>query len=73
MAKKVYRKKLAPNQRLASPALDIWQMPPYIVARFGGELTQVMLEAAQKYITEKCITEIRKDFNKEITADQTLS
>lgn len=58
---------------MASPTPDIWQMPPYIVARFGGELTQVMLEAAQEYITEKCLTEIRTSFNKEITADQNLS
>lgn len=73
MDQKVYHRKLTPKQKMASPTPDIWQMPPYIIARFGGELTQVMLEAAQKYITEKCLTEIRKSFNKEITVDQNLS
>lgn len=70
MTNQVYRKKLALKQRLASPPTDIWQMSPYIVARFGGELTLVMLEAAQNYIAEKCLTEIRKGFNKELNADQ---
>jgi hypothetical protein len=73
LAKKIYRRKLAPKQRMASPTPDIWQMPPYIVARFGGELTQVMLKAAQEYIIEKCLTEISKGFNKEITVEQSLS
>ncbi len=72
MTKKVYHKKLASNQRLASPTPNIWQMPPYIVARFGGELTQVMLEAAQEYIAEKCLSETRKGFEREIT-NQNLS
>lgn len=70
MANKVYRKKLAPKQRLASPTPDIWQLSPYLVGRFGGELALVMLEAAQNYIAEKCLTEIRKGFNKEINTEQ---
>lgn len=73
MAQKIYRKKLAPNQRFALPTPDIWQMPPYIIARFGGELSQIMLEAAREYITEKCLTEIQKGFNKEINNDQNPS
>ena len=73
MTRQIYRKKLAPNQKLASITPDIWKMPPFIVARFGGELTQIMLEAAQEYITKKCVSEIHKDFNKEITTEQNLS
>lgn len=72
MVKKVYHKKTVSNQRLASPTPNIWRMPPYIVARFGGELTQIMLEAAQEYIYEKCLSEARKVFNEEIT-NQNLS
>ncbi len=73
MTKKIYRKKLASNQRLASLTPDIWQMPPYIIARFGGELTQIMLQAAQNYITEKCLAEVHKGFNKELTTEENLS
>lgn len=73
LTKRIYRKKLSPNQKLASLTPDIWNMPPYVVARFGGELTQIMLKAAQEYITEKCLTEVHNSFNKEITTDQNLS
>lgn len=73
MTKQVYRKKLTPNQKVASITPDIWNMPPYIIARFGGELTQIMLEAAREYIAERCLTEVQKSFNKEIAVDQNLS
>ncbi len=72
MHRRIYRKKLNPNQKLASLTPDIWRMPPYIVARFGGELTQVMIEAAQEYIAEKCLVKVHQDFNKEIISEQNL-
>ena len=70
MTRKFVRKKLAPNQRFASPTPDIWKLPPYVVARFGGELSQIMLEAAQEYIYQKCLTEIGKGFKEEINSGQ---
>lgn len=44
---------------------SFWQMPPYIIAKFGGELTQVMLNAAEQYIFEKSLAKQKKDFKKE--------
>jgi len=70
LARRVYRKKLGSNQKIASITPDIWKLPPYVVARFGGELTQIMLKAAQDYIVEKCLTEVRHSFNKELTVEQ---
>ncbi len=73
MTKRIYRNKLGPNQKLASLTPDIWKLPPYVVARFGGELTHIMLEAAKEYIAEKCLAEIHQSFNKEITGEHQLS
>ncbi len=73
MTRKFVRKKLAPNQRFASPTPDIWKLPPYVIARFGGELSQIMLKAAEEYIYQKCLTEIRKGFNQELSIEQNLS
>lgn len=67
MTRRAYRKKISPNQKIASITPDIWKLPPYVVARFGGELTKIMLKAAQEYIIEKCLTEVRHSFNKELT------
>ncbi|MGE5580972.1 MAG: hypothetical protein ACM3X9_00375 [Bacillota bacterium] len=56
-----------PYQRLNTPAIPVvWKLSPYEVARFSGELLQVMGEAAQKYIYEKSLAEIKKDFQREI-------
>ena len=70
MTRRIYRKKLGPNRKLASITPDIWKFPPYVVAHFGGELTQVMLKAAEDYIAEKCLTEVHQSFNKELTVEQ---
>lgn len=70
MTKRVYRKKLAPNQKLASVTPEVWKLPPYVVARFGGELSQIMIEAAKEYIAEKCLAEINQSFNKEIAYER---
>lgn len=70
MTRRIYRKKAGPNQKIASITPDIWKLPPYVVARFGGELTQIMLNAAQEYIVEKCLTQVRYSFKKELTVEQ---
>ena len=60
-----------PGQRMVSlkkqpfPEESFWQMPPYIIAKFGGELTQVMLKAAEQYIFERSLAAQKKDFNNE--------
>lgn len=69
MTKRIYHKKSGPNQKIASITPDIWKLPPYVVARFGGELTQIMLNAAQEYIVEKCLTQVHHSFNKELTVE----
>lgn len=70
MTRRIYRKRMGSNRKTASITPDIWNLPPYVVARFGGELAQIMLKAAQDYIAEKCLTEVSHSFNKELTIEQ---
>jgi hypothetical protein len=44
-----------PSEPFATLLPSVWNLPPYEVARFGGELSKVMLEAAQRYISEKSV------------------
>lgn len=66
MKRHYFKAKLVnPSHRLASLADDeylLWQLPPYLIARFGGEISQVMLEAAQKYIYLRCLEHQRQSF-----------
>jgi hypothetical protein len=57
MIKRHYLQKRLKNQSpQITPLLpSVWDLPPYEVARFGGELSQVMLEAAKHYIYEKIV------------------
>lgn len=41
---------------------SIWDLSPLAVAQFGGELTRVMLEAAEQYIIEKSLLNQKKVF-----------
>lgn len=66
MTRRIYRKKPVSKQKFALPTPDIWRMPPYIVARFGGELSQIMLNAAENYIVEKCLSIVHQEFNEQI-------
>jgi len=43
---------------------SVWDLPPYVIARFGGELTQVMLSAAQQYISQQCLHKQQQIFEK---------
>jgi hypothetical protein len=56
-----------PLQRLTIPPLtSVWNLSPYEVAQFSGELIQVMAHAAQNYIYEKSLFEIKKEFHREL-------
>lgn len=70
MTRRKYYKRPGPNQKIASTTPDIWKLPPYVIARFGGELTQIMLNAAQEYIVAKCLSQIRHNFSKELMIEQ---
>lgn len=53
------------TRRLAAMAdfgQSLWELPPYVIARFGGELSKVMLEAAQDYIYLRCLEQQRQTF-----------
>jgi hypothetical protein len=49
------RKRLKPPNHLtlfpSSPS--IWDLPPYEIARFGGELSKVILHSVEQFIFEK--------------------
>jgi hypothetical protein len=54
MIKRHYFQKRLKNHNHLFPL--VWDLPPYEVARFGGELSKVMLEAAKRYICEKSVS-----------------
>jgi hypothetical protein len=63
-----------PNQRLFSPYINsVWQLSPYAVAQFSGELIKVMADAAQHYIYEKSLSEIKKEFQQKLQHNQNPS
>lgn len=51
----------------ASPNSTIWSLPPRIVAEFAGELSQVMLNAAEEYVYERCLMSATRNFEREIS------
>jgi hypothetical protein len=56
MKRHYFQKRLKNHSAQLSPPLpSVWELSPFEVARFGGELTKVMLEAAQRYISEKSV------------------
>lgn len=56
--------KLYPNSKLTldQNQSSIWELPPYLIAQFGGELSRVMLEAAQEYIFQTVLAQEQKVF-----------
>gem|GEM_PF-711158 len=44
---------------------SVWNLPPYVIARFGGELTRVMVSAAQQYISQQCLNKQQQIFERE--------
>jgi hypothetical protein len=63
-----------PNQRFNYPSVaSVWQLSPYEVSRFSGELLQVMANAAQLYIYEKSLSEIKKEFQRKLIQNQNPS
>lgn len=52
------------TSHLLSDEPSIWSMGPYFLARFGGELSRVMLTAAEQYIFEKSLAFQRQSFEK---------
>jgi hypothetical protein len=63
-----------PSQRLnISPLTSVWNLSPYEVAQFSGELIQVMTHAAQNYIYEKSLLGIKKEFQRELMQNKNPS
>lgn len=54
----------------ASLKNEVWRLSPFAISRFSGELAQVMLNAANSYIYEKCLAEQKQDFLNEAFPDQ---
>ncbi|TCL58295.1 hypothetical protein EDC14_104331 [Hydrogenispora ethanolica] len=42
---------------------ELWNLPPYFLGKLGGELSRVMLEAAQSYIFQKSLEESHRSFD----------
>jgi len=53
------------NGNLITSSPSIWDLSPYEVARFGGELSKVMIEASQQYIFEQCYLRQKNLFDNE--------
>ena len=67
-------KNIDPHQHLfLPPNQSVWQLSPYAVAQFSGELIQVMTRAAQNYIYEKSLSEIKKEFQRKLLQNQNPS
>jgi hypothetical protein len=58
------------NNRFLTAVPSVWGLPPYEIARFGGELSQVMLDAARRYISEQSISKQRVLFKQTAFADK---
>jgi len=56
---------------LLSPTPSIWDLSPYEVARFGGELSKVMIEASKQYIFEQCYLRQKNQFENEAYSGKT--
>ncbi len=61
-AAKKLRFTLDPKE-LARYEEDFWNLPPYLIGRFGGELSRVMLEAAQQYIFDQTLGAAQSRFD----------
>ncbi|HEY8464679.1 MAG TPA: hypothetical protein VIM29_11830 [Bacillota bacterium] len=53
------------NGPLLTTVPTLWDLPPYQIARFGGELSKVMIEAAIQYIFEQSYLRQRISFETE--------
>jgi hypothetical protein len=64
-------KNINPAGRLGRPGVtSVWKLSPYEVAQFSGELVQVMVNAAQNYIYEKSLSEIKNEFQQKLIRNQ---
>jgi hypothetical protein len=65
-------KKLKPAlyTQLRQAETVLWNQPPYLIAKLSGELTRVMIEAAQQYIYEKTLSELRRGFRHAAFTDE---
>lgn len=64
---KHYHKKRLINLNQSSLRLihsSVWELSPYQIAKFGGELAQVMLKALEQHIYEKCHSRQQQIFRK---------
>jgi len=64
-------KNINPAGHLDRPLVtSVWKLSPYEIAQFSGELIQVMASAAQNYIYEKSLSEIKKEFEQKLVQNQ---
>jgi hypothetical protein len=67
-------KNIDPRWHFNPPVLhSIWELSPYEISKFSGELFQVMADAAQNYIYQKSLAAIRKEFQQRLTQNQNPS
>lgn len=48
-------------------------LSPYMISKISGELTRVMMEAAQQYLYERSLSELQRSFNATAFADKNPS
>lgn len=48
--------------KLVQPRGSVWQLPPYEIAYFSGQLFQVMMNAAQDYMANRSLQELHREF-----------
>jgi hypothetical protein len=65
------RLKAPDNIRLFPASPSIWDLPPYEIARFGGELSKVMLRSVEQFISEKSLTKQKKIFQSHLFTKNT--
>jgi hypothetical protein len=54
------------NLGIAPPSPSIWDLSPYEIARFGGELSKVILHSVEQFILEKSYAKQKKIFQSHI-------
>ncbi|HOJ78383.1 MAG TPA: hypothetical protein PLZ08_06370 [Bacillota bacterium] len=76
MFKHYHKKRLInPNNQtpLSLTNSSVWELSPYQIAKFGGELAQVMLEALEQHIYQKCLSRQQQIFHKTAFSDSTVA
>ncbi len=57
------------EQKIGLPLMPVWKLSPYEIAKFSGELIKVMTDAAESYVYQKTLSELRKDFQHELSKE----